>query len=130
MNNTLIKNCNTLALLHLPKHPQYAYYPHYSFIIQHNTLIEWGTNMAGLPPAHFGYQSQSRAPKLHAEFVAYRKARGLLTTKPFEVYNIRLNRQGSVKLSAPCGVCQQWLASVGCSIVWFTTDYGIGKIRL
>lgn len=130
MKAKILTYCLHHAYTYLPKHPQYNYYPHYSYIIQNNTLIEWGTNQEGAPPIHFGYNSQSRCPKLHSELVAYRKARGILNNEPFDMLNIRLNRQRQLRLSAPCSACQQWLASVGCRSVWFSTEDKFGKIWL
>ena len=131
MTSKILNECLQFAQQHFHKHPQYEHYIHYTFIIQNNQLVEWGTNLDGNPPLHFGYNKKSGAPKLHSEFVAYKKGRGLLNNDPFDLVNIRVNRRGEVKISAPCFVCQEWLKSVHCSTVWFTIDGGkFGRIRL
>lgn len=131
MTSKIITSCIHRAIEYAPKHPQYSHYLHYSFIIQDNKIIEWGTNQEGVPPRHFGYHSRVTVPKLHSELVAYRKGRGLLKKgKPFEMLNIRVNRHNELKIAAPCVVCQEWLASVGCTLVWFTTEGKIGKLYL
>lgn len=73
-----------------------------------------------------GYPAYS---KLHAEYVAYRRARGIMDLgQPFEVVNIRLNRSGRVKLSAPCPCCFKFLKTLGCRSIWFSTEAGFAKI--
>ena len=131
MTNKLITTALRIATSSYTTHPQYNHYLHYSFIIQNNKLIEWGTNLAGEPPLHFGYHSGKTVPKLHSELVAYRRARGLLNHhEPFEMINIRLTRSGLLKISAPCLTCQSWLKPLGCTNVWFSTEGNFGKMRL
>lgn len=124
MNKRLLVDALKIAYKHLPNHNQFNCYPHYSFVIQDNQLIEWGTNLTGDPPIYFGYNKKSAVPKLHSELVAYRKARGLLLSSPFQLINIRLNKKGEWKTSTPCFICQTWLASVGCTTVWSTLSSG------
>ncbi len=114
----------------LALHNQFMHHPHTTFVVQGNKIIEWGENRTGDPPIYFGYTKQSEAPKLHAELVAYRRARGILLPGDFDLVNILLNKQGEVKTSAPCEVCQSWLREVGCRAVWFSTPNGWGKVVL
>lgn len=127
MRSTILNHCLGHAHATLTKHPQHAHYMHWSYIVQDQRVVEWGMNRDHTPALHFGYGPNA---KLHSELVAYKKARGLLANGPFNVVNIRLNRQGQVKLSAPCLVCQQWLASVGCEKVWFSLPGGWAKLIL
>ncbi len=102
-------------------------YNHWTFVVQDNCLVEWGTNlMDGIPPKYFGYHSFSG---LHSELVAYRRARGLLKTKPYAIINIRLNHRGQMKMAQPCKVCWEWLKATGCNSCWYTTDIGWSKIK-
>jgi len=119
MTKRLLRDLLIQARNGLKKHPQHAHYMHWSFIIQGGHVIEWGLNRQGDPPIHFGYHHHS---KLHSELVAYKKARGLLYPGPFDVVNIRLNRQGLTKLSTPCATCQSWLKAVGCRQMWFSLE--------
>jgi hypothetical protein len=113
---------------YIQNHPQYEHYLHYSFLVVNNQIITWGTNLDGSPPIHFGYNKRSAVPKLHSEYVVYCRGRKMVNLDKFELVNIRLNRSGTVKMAAPCEVCQGWLFGVGCSAVYFTTSNRWGKI--
>lgn len=104
---------------------------HHTFIIQHNKIIEYAVNRTHVPPVHFGYARKisGALPKLHAEVSAYRRAKALIKGA-FVCVNIRLNRAGKLKLSAPCECCARLLAAFGCRHVWFTTDAGWAQMRL
>ena len=121
MTKTLLNEALRRAEQSLDKHPQFDHYLHWSFIVQHNTIIEWGMNREAEPPPQWGYRKNS---KLHSEYVAYKKARGVLASGPFELINVRLNRQGQPKLSQPCRTCRQWLDALGCQRIVFTTNDG------
>jgi hypothetical protein len=133
MKTALLNEALRIANRSLHTHPEYDHYCHWAFIIQNNSLVEYGTNDSGIPPIHLGYNervSWSNA-KRHAEFNAYRRAKGLLIpNKSFECINVRLNRNNQIKLSAPCSCCGNFLKDSGCSHVHFTTDFGWAKIKL
>jgi hypothetical protein len=141
MNKKIIDQCVKLSRDNLHKHPEKSFYPHYSFIIQGKTLIDWGTNnKEGLPPFLFNmYKSRVfenyGIPKLHSEVDAYRKvrnAKGIFDRDvPFDVINIRLNAKGELRLSAPCKCCSAFLKTVGCKNVHFSTHIGeFAKVTL
>lgn len=101
-------------------------YRHWTFVVCDGKILEWGSNnMDGVAPKHFGYSPFS---KHHSEFVAYRKARGLLKGAKFAIINIRLNKQGLMKMSMPCEVCWEWLQAVGCTECWFSTENGMARL--
>ena len=111
-----IRNNNPL------NHPQWACYKHFSFIIQRNKIVDWGTNRAGTPFANMGYEAHC---KIHSEVEAYRKARGIMDKSlPFEVVNIRLIKNGQIRSSCPCKCCWNFLKNLGCKQISFTTDMG------
>lgn len=118
MTSKLLNQALQIAQRHYSKHPEFKYYLHYTFVIEDNQLVEWSTNKTGPPDIHFGYH---RRAKLHSELRAYKKARGLLSGR-FEIINLRLNRQGQIRLSAPCVVCREWLTAVGCESMWFSLN--------
>lgn len=120
MTNRLLNESLRHAHTFLRKHPQYRHFLHTSYVVCGGQVVEWGYNRAGEPPVHFGYHGES---KIHAELAAYRKGRGLINGT-FSLINVRYNRSGMVKLAAPCQVCREWLAAVGCDTVWFTLDGG------
>lgn len=121
MTRKLLDEAQRVALKHYTHHPQWDHYIHFSFIVCDGKLLGWSPNREGTPPVHFGYTKDA---KLHSELGVYRKVRGLLKGRGFEMINIRLSRQGLFKLSAPCEVCREWLDAVGCNVVYFTLDGG------
>lgn len=126
MKKSHLIECLRIAKDHLPKHPEFDCYKHYSFIIQHDKIIEWGTNRSG--PPIIGYFSWQ---KIHSENIAYFRARGLLEKgEPFETVNIRFNKTGKMLLSKPCKCCISFLKYLGCSNIWFTTEVGFSRIKL
>lgn len=133
MKNGLIREALRIAREKLPSHPQFSNWPHFCFIVQGNQIVEWGYNTENDPPIHMGYQTRlgGANSKTHAEVNAYRAAKGLLTVnKPFESINIRLSRQGDLRLSAPCTCCANFLKTMGCTRCWFSIDMGFAKIRM
>lgn len=123
MKKKLLSECLRIAKASLHKHPQLEHYPHWAFIVQCNKIVEWSTNLAGEPPIHFGYHEKikdmTHPPKLHAEFAAFRKARGILSNGTFECVNIRMNKKGETRCAAPCNCCYNFLTEMGCSSFWF-----------
>ena len=129
MKRSLLRQALKISRDTLKTHPEYSHYMHWSFLIQKNSLIDFDTNDAGEAPIFYGYRKRvnwSNA-KRHSEFNVFRKGRGLLIpNKTFEIINVRLNKQGQIKNSAPCSCCVNLLTSLFlCSCVYFTTDEGI-----
>lgn len=133
MKNGLIRESLRIAREKLPGHPQFDHWPHYTFIVQSNAIVDWGYNTTQEPSVHLGYNAQldGGMSKTHAELNAFRRAKGMMNlNKPFEVINIRLNRQGLMRSSQPCKCCFTFLKTVGCSQCWFSTDIGFAKIGM
>jgi hypothetical protein len=119
MTKKLLSVCLMIARHNLPKHTRLDGYKHFSFIIQKNWLVDWGTNRSGPPLKMFGYQEHQM---IHSENQAYKRAKGLLDkTDTFQVVNIRLNSKGEVKNSKPCQCCINFLNGLGCNSIWFST---------
>lgn len=123
MKPKILKECTEIALANNnPSHDQWDCYKHYSFIVQENKIVSWGTNKRGSPLTFLGYQPHQ---KIHVETVAYFKADRLLKKNiPFEVVNIRLGKNNMIKISAPCKCCSNFLKNLGCKRIWFTTTNG------
>lgn len=121
MNRKLLKKAMQLAIREHSKHPEWHYYMHWTMVVQDDRMVEWATNKGGTPPSWSNYHPMS---KLHSEFLAYKRAKGLLGRGDFEIINIRLNRQLKPRISAPCPTCAGWLQLVGCTKCWFTTPSG------
>lgn len=136
MKANLLRECARIARSKLENHCQFSAWPHYAFIIQNNSLIDFSTNTNGEPPVHMGYHERIRwgiggLPKRHAELNAYKKAKGLLSpTKPFECLNIRLSRQGHFRLSMPCSCCFQFLQAMGCRQCWYSSEAGFLRLGI
>lgn len=135
MNKRILRQCLKIAKDYLPKHPEFHCYPMYSFVVQGDKIVEWDTNNNGVPdgPLYPMYAARvshlDGTPKTHAEVNSYRKAKGLLNrNKDFEVVNIRLTRQGEMRIAAPCSCCYQFLKSLGASKAYFTTSAGWAKM--
>lgn len=128
MRKSLLKDALKIARVKLPHHPEFCKYPHYSFIIQDNKIVEWGVNRSSLaPPIHYGYCSLYKdddgfIPKMHAEINAYQKAKGILNLNKFEMINIRLSRKGFTRCSAPCKCCYVLLKELGCKKFYYSAD--------
>jgi len=132
MKNSIFEIALKLAKEKIETHPEYENYIHYSFIIQNNKILGYGMNMKGEPPIYFGYHKRLNGglPKLHSEFVAYKKIKGLLNNKSFEILNIRLTRRGVLKNSAPCYCCLNFLKLTKCTNIYYSKEYGYEKILL
>lgn len=128
MKRTILRDVVRTSAEKLTSHQQFHYYPHFSFIIQDNKVLGMGMNNGAEPPRHFGYHDRltvgNGLPKIHAEFAAYRKVKGILRPEGFEIVNIRMNRLGQLKTSAPCSCCFNFLSDMGCTHCYFSTDTG------
>lgn len=110
-------------------HPEWGNFHHYTFIIQRGKVIEYGMNRCGPPPLGYGYPREFG--KIHSEVDAYKKAKGLLdSTYPFDIINIRLNKHDELRLSRPCRCCTNFLRSMECRNVYFSTDIGFARLNL
>jgi tRNA(Arg) A34 adenosine deaminase TadA len=131
MKNTILRECLRIARSkNTPElHPEFYHFPHYSFIVEANKIVAWGTNRhSGTLNPHWGYTTKH---KTHAETAAYQKAKGILShSKTFECVNIRLNKLGELRLSKPCMCCHNFLSSLGCKIVYFSTEQGFAKLKI
>lgn len=118
--DSLIKETRRL----LPRHPQFKYYPHFSFIYQNNVLLSKGLNSGHEPPLHLGYFQRIKAkPKMHSEWQSFKKARKrLIPGKPFVCVNVRLNKKGEVKFSKPCECCYNVLKALGCKTFYYSAE--------
>lgn len=133
MKNGLIRESLRIAREKHKNHPQIHYWPHYSFIVQNNKLIEWAYNHTDTPPIHMGYHKRINwgVPKTHSELAAWRAAKGLLNqNKNFEIINIRLNRKGELRNSQPCVCCYDFLKSMGCNNCIFSIDNGWARLKI
>lgn len=120
MKTTILRECLRIATTKLTENINT--YRHWSFVVQNNKIVEWGMNCsAGDAPLQLGYSPHSR---LHSELVAYKRAKGLIGKKKFDMINVRFSKRGEWRMAKPCEVCWGWLQEVGCKKVWWTTEGG------
>ncbi len=125
MKKILLLQSLQIAKKKLPQHNQDRFL-HWSFIVQRNKILDYGTNCNLVPPVHQGYHQLKPTPKTHSEVRAYHKARGLLDhSLPWEMINIRLNNRGLERNSSPCCCCYSILKDLGCSGFYFSTTAGV-----
>ena len=117
MKQTLIRECIGIAKRKNPNRG--GIYRHYSFLIQRNKLIEWADNIRCGDYTKWGYSKYAGG---HSEFLAYRKAKGILLNESFEMLNIRLNKRGVIKNSKPCSCCYDFLKELGCKLIVYSID--------
>ncbi len=116
MKRSLIQNCLRTARDQLTSHPQRRFL-HWSFLYCEGKLLSIGVNLTHDPPIHWGYRKPEigrPGAKLHAEVVAYKRAKGLLRGRTFSLVNIRLNRLGQLRRSYACQCCRSLLQELGC----------------
>lgn len=107
-------------------HPDWGCYHHFSFIVQNDKILAWGPNMPG--PARPSY---SGIRKIHSEAAAYQRGRGKLTRgKPWAIVNLRLSKDGQLRISKPCHCCQSFLRAAGVGKIYFTTEAGFAQMEL
>jgi hypothetical protein len=93
-------------------------YLHYTFVFTNNALVAYGINRPGPRPLCYADHVLS----LHSEWVALWRARSVWKKK-LTVINIRLSKNGSLRISRPCDDCQRFLSKFDCS-VFYSTDGG------
>src|SRR5690348_8110623 len=133
MKKSLFDEILAIVFRNRHKHPERRFL-HFTFIIQRNRIVEWGRNHTGIPAKHMGYQHRIKdknfKPKIHSEWDAYKKARGLLVKNtPFEIVNVRLNRKGQIRLSKPCECCYYLMKEMGCRAFHYSSEVGFLTTR-
>ena len=124
MNKRILNSCLRTARKRNTEesHPEYGSFMHFSFVVKDNKIIEYATNRGGVTLYSKFYD---RVSKTHAEAAAYTKAKGLMRKgDEFEMVNIRLNKAGDLRNSAPCKGCNMLLTLFGCTKVWYSTKEG------
>lgn len=126
MKANALRNALKEARRMLPRHPQYQYYPHFTFLYQEGELIACGKNSGHEPPVHLGYHRRIKSkPKMHSEWNSYQKAmRRLIPGGSFVCVNIRLNKKGQLKFAKPCDCCYNVLKALGCKYFMCSTENG------
>lgn len=96
---------------------------HWSYVIQGGEIISTGVNKDCNIEDIIPFVKDGR--KLHAEQDAWIKAKRHLTlAMPWYMVNIRLNKKGNTRNSAPCKRCQWLLSMLGATKAIFTIDGG------
>jgi len=127
MTKNIISECIRIAKYKIKNHPLKEK-KHFCFVVQGNKIISIGMNRNESARTEMGYPPYS---KRHAELDAWMSARKIYDKfKKFEIFNIRMNNSGDLRMSKPCQCCHTIMAEYGCSKAYFTTKFGIAKIIL
>lgn len=124
MKKSLQKQILDICFKKLQRHPELNNFPHYSFIVKNGKVISWATNSKVEPPRHFGYHrdwDKTYRPKYHAELAAYRKNP---IRSPFQIINVRMNKQGLLRMSKPCRACTKLMTALGCVKFYYSFQEG------
>lgn len=138
ISHHLLHKAYDIAFKNLPTHPLYnekKCFLHYSFLVVNEDILMWATNNRITPDKRWGYEKLRRwdnsyVPGTHSELGVIQKCFHFLKhqVKEWGIINIRLNRNGELRLSAPCFVCRGWLNALGCSKIVFTVENGWSKM--
>ena len=115
----------------LKSHPEYENFPHWTFLVQDNQIVSQGLNRKHEPSLSLGYHNckdKSFIPKWHSEPDSIKRCVRILNN--FSAINVRLNRQGQMKMSMPCKTCRRILSTLNCKKVYFTTEFGWQSLTL
>lgn len=98
---------------------------HYSFITLRSNILHWSINLENKshPKAHLYDYYGARQ---HAEF-------RVVTTFPHptnilnrcDLWNIRINRNGNIAMSAPCDKCEDFISNFNFRHIFFTNEVGL-----
>jgi len=98
-------------------------YIHWSFIIQDEKIISVGMNRDAAIEVILPGRKDGR--KIHAEQDAVRRARNTLQlSKHWYMVNVRLNKKGLMRNSAPCSRCRSISEWLGMDRIIFTINEG------
>ena len=120
MKKTLLKQVVDFCKKKLERHPERDNFPHFSFVVKNGKIVSWARNGKVEPPRHFGYHrdwDETFRPKYHAELAAYKKHP---VRPPFQIVNVRLNKQGLLRISKPCQACAKVMTALGCSRFYYS----------
>ena len=129
MKKRVIEECIRICINDIEKHPEYGYFPHWTFIIIDNKIVSKGWNRRCEPPIYTGYHDSSRdgfVPKKHAEMDSIDRCWRKLEN--FEILNVRMNKSRELMRSKPCPVCFKKLKDLNCKEIWYTEDNKILKL--
>lgn len=123
MKRKVLNECLRISIKNnTPDHPEWDSYHHFSFLIQKNKIVCFGTNRAASALTNLGFDDYT---KMHSEVDVCRKAKGIMDKgSDFEIVNVRLTKRNHIKTSHPCKCCYAFLKHLGCKRIWFTTRVG------
>ena len=127
MKATILRECLRLSRSKIYKHHEREHWIHFSYIVQNNKILSAGTNNSHHPPIHLGYSRrlawEGSHAKTHSEFDCWKSARGIIDkSRNWEIVNVRTNKVGAIRNSAPCNCCNAFLSEMGCVRCFYTTN--------
>jgi tRNA(Arg) A34 adenosine deaminase TadA len=124
MKKQLLNKILEVSRRRLRRHPEINNFPHYSYIVKNGKIVTWARNCKKEPPVHYGYHrpwDETYRPKYHAELAAFKKA---LVKPPFQIVNVRMNKQGLLRISKPCSACTKLMTALGCTKFYYSFQEG------
>jgi hypothetical protein len=98
------------------------HWKHYSFIMQKNEVrsVGWNQPYKTHPLAkRFNYKFHCIHSELHA---ILKFDEPVVKLQKYSLVNVRLDKQGNVRMSKPCEVCQRLLVAFPFKEVWYSTN--------
>jgi len=126
MKRRVLAECLSIAVsrVRAGKHPRIKTWRHFTFIVQNNRIMGFGTNRFA-EPAPPGYPKYSI---MHSERDAYFGVR-FNKDEIWDVVNIRLGLRLTPLLSKPCPCCASFLLGLGCRKIYFSTPDGFERFN-
>lgn len=97
---------------------------HVSLIMRGNFLIEWGVNKEN---QNHQAAVDWKHSKIHSEFEVIRKFKSKFSIKRLaecDLWNMRFDRKGNLKLSCPCKTCSTYLEKYKPRRVYYSIENG------
>ena len=99
-------------------------------VVKRRQIVSTGYNqMRKTHPKQQQFCSEEHTIGLHAEVHACLGV-DLADLDGAEIFVARVLKSGQTALARPCGVCRQFLASVGVRLVTYTTCDGVDRLEL
>lgn len=100
-------------------------YKHYAFVIQNGRIVSYGCNTRVTHKTIYTRVTPDGQTlySLHAEFVAYQKAkksRMFNIEESFDMLVLRLNNHLRLMDSKPCRICENFLCHTSCRRVYYS----------
>jgi deoxycytidylate deaminase len=99
-------------------------FKHFSFAIKRNAIYSVGWNKPWQTHP-LGLRFHHKISSIHSEISCLSKLNVVPAEfSKFTIINVRLDKEGTVRLSKPCQCCQNMLAAFGITEVYYSSNSG------